>query len=200
MAVKYCRIKWCHLSVKLKIAQCFLKKKILIGVKLIAVILLEPHRCLKSRFWFFVLRAPIILPCNRHKSGISFWYPSITFVLVLFNVSLNLFECERKRFNNMQVCDHISDGHLCFDRAFMCPKLLTTLNIQIFSFKSSTPLLGMICIHLLLFLEVHSWFLVAIFFCPQKYLSNTCIYWNSPKYGSSLLLLYSWLIKAVSRI
>lgn len=40
----------------------------------------------------------------------------------------------------MQVCDHISDDHLCFDSAFTCPKLLTTLNIQVFSLKSSTPL------------------------------------------------------------
>lgn len=157
---------------------------------------MELHRCLKSRFWVFVLRASTMLPCNRHKSGISFWYPSITSVFVLFNVSLNPFEWKRKRFNNMQLCDHISDGHSCFDSAITCPKLLINLNIQIFYFKSSTSPLRMMCIHLLLFLEVHSWLLLAIFCCRQKYLSNAC----TLKHGSSLLILYSWLIKTVSRI
>lgn len=98
----------------------------------------------------------------------------------------------------MQICDHISDGHLCFDSAFMCPKLIITLNTQIFSFKSSTPLLGIICINLLLFLEVHSWLLLAVFCCPQKYLSNPCIYWNLTKYGTYLLILYSWLMQRQS--
>lgn len=98
----------------------------------------------------------------------------------------------------MHVCSHSSDGHLSFNSAPTCHKLIITLNIQIFPYICSRPVLGMISIEVICFLGEHSWVLLAILCCLQKYLSNICMDGSSQKRASSQYTLYNWLIQGLS--
>ena len=139
--------------------------------------------------YFHVIGTNLVFLCNIRPLLLCWWCSMHHWILL----------SEKANKRSLMVCSHSSDGHLSFDSALTCHKLIITQYTNLFfPYISSRPLLRMICIQLICFLGEHSWVLLAMLCCLQKYLSNICRYGSSPKHASSLYTLYHWLIQGQS--